>query len=93
MLKLKESVQTMERHFDYMTPVWFRRAHLYTGSLGALRYRFKMDEENASIAAAVYSGACYEAAQNVEEQTFSWDEDGTKDLRDWLEAAYEKFSA
>lgn len=82
----------MERHFDYMTPTWFKRAHLYTGSLGALRYRFEMDEKNGSIAAAVYSGACYEAAQDVVERAFSWDEDGTKDLRDWLEAAYERIA-
>ena len=82
----------MERHFDYMTPVWFRRAHLYTGSLGALRYRFKADEEGAVIHAAVYSGACYEEARDIEERTFSWDEDGTEELRTWLETAYEGFA-
>ena len=83
----------MERHFDYMTPTWFKRAHLYTGSLDALRYRFRMDEEKAVIEAAVYAEACYEEARDVEERTFSWDEDGTRDLRAWLEEAYVKHKA
>lgn len=87
----------MQEQFAVMDVNWFRRAHLYTGSIGSFgrdfRYRFRPDEAAKLIRAETYSNVCYELAKDVEERDFPWDEDGVAELKNWLEAQYEKFSA
>ena len=66
----------MHPYFEILTPRWFKRAFVYTGSIGEFRYRFANDRENSLIHAAVYTHFCYECAKDVQERDFSWDETG-----------------
>ena len=66
---------------------------VYTGSIGEFRYRFKTDKDAGLLHAAVYSQLCYELARDVEEQDFPWDEDGVRQLQDWLQRRYEAYCA
>ena len=63
----------MHPQFAQLTVTWFRRAFVYTGSIGEFRYRFACDEKEKLIHAAVYSDVCYELALDKVEQDFSWD--------------------
>ena len=36
----------MHPDFAVLTPRWFKRAFVYTGSIGEFRYRFANDSEN-----------------------------------------------
>lgn len=81
----------MHPQFEEMNPKWFNRATVYTGSIGDFRYRFAMDRKEKHICASVYTVYCYEAARDVQEQDFSWDEDGVAALKVWLQTKYEAF--
>ena len=70
----------MHPNFEVLTPRWFKRAFVYTGSIGEFRYRFANDKENNLIHAAVYTHFCYEMAKDVQEQDFPWDEEGVEQL-------------
>lgn len=83
----------MHPYFQELTPRWFKRAFVYTGSIGDFRYRFANDFSEKVIHAAVYSRYCYEVATDVTEQDFSWDEDGVHTLQLWLQAALERFQS
>ena len=83
----------MERKFDYLTPRWLGRAHIYHGELDAMRYRFAMDGKEKVIHAARYSKLCFELANDVEQQDFPWDEAGAAALGQWLQEGYEAFLA
>ena len=39
----------------------------------------------------MYTVYCYEAARDVQEQDFPWDEDGVSALKAWLQEKYEAF--
>ena len=82
----------MHPQFQPLTPQWFYRAHVYTGSIGDFRYRFAQEGDTA-LKASVYSKICYELADDVEEQTFPWTEEGVRDLQQWVQGKYEAFSA
>ena len=56
----------MHPYFEILTPRWFKRAFVYTGSIGEFRYRFANDRENSLIHAAVYTHFCYERAKDVQ---------------------------
>ena len=56
----------MHPYFEILTPRWFKRAFVYTGSIGEFRYRFVNDRENSLIHAAVYTHFCYERAKDVQ---------------------------
>ena len=82
----------MHPQFSQLTPQWFKRAFVYTGSIGDFRYRFAHDKkDNTTLHAAVYTVWCYEAATDVAERDFPWDEDGVKALQQWLQESYEAF--
>ena len=81
----------MHPDFAQLTPQWFRRAFVYTGSIGEFRYRFKTDGEAGLLHAAVYSHYCYEVASDVTEQDFTWDEDGVQALQQWLQQRLDAF--
>ena len=83
----------MHPQFEGLTPQWFKRANVYTGSIGDFRYRFACDKKENTIRAAVYTVYCYEAATDVVEETFPWDDDGVTRLQAWLQHAYETFTA
>ena len=83
----------MHPQFEVLTPQWFKRAFVYTGSIGDFRYRFATDNDNKQLHAAVYSVYCYEVATDVKEQDFSWDEDGVAQLKNWLQSEYDAFGA
>lgn len=83
----------MHPQFAEMTPTWFQRAFVYTGSIGEFRYRFAGDREGGVLHTAVYSNACYELAQDREEQDFPWNEDGVEALKSWLQEKYEAYCA
>ena len=71
----------MHPQFTELTPRWFKRAFIYTGSIGEFRYRFNNDAKENVIHAAVYSQLCYELAADVAEQDFPWDDDGVEALK------------
>jgi hypothetical protein len=83
--------------FSVMTPSWFNRAYVYTGSVGPFdrdfRYRCEQDEANRLLHAATYSRVCYELAEDAEKRDFTWDEPGVDALRQWLQSQYEAFAA
>lgn len=57
-------------------PRWFKRAFVYTGSIGDFRYRFAMDKDAGVLHTAVYTVYCFEAANDVQQQDFPWDDQG-----------------
>lgn len=83
----------MHPQFETLTPRWFKRANIYTGSIGDFRYRFATDKKENVLHAAVYTVYCYEAATDVEEDAFPWDENGVAALKTWLQAKYEAFQS
>lgn len=92
----------MLKCFEVMNERWFHRAFVYTGSVTErekdldFRYRCeqtKGEDDAPMIKASTYSMLCYEKAQDVEEQTFPWTEEGTAALREWFQAQYERYAA
>ena len=83
----------MHPDFAQLTPHWFKRAFVYTGSLGDFRYRYANDRDAGVIHAAVYSVFCYEVAADKLERDFPWDDDGIAQLRSWMQEKYEAFCA
>jgi len=83
--------------FSQMTVGWFNRAYVYTGSVGpSFRFRYEQaqtEDGQHILRGAVYSGICYELAQDVRRQDFPWDEAGGEALKQWYQAQYEAFSA
>ena len=55
----------MHPQFACLTPHWFYRAYIYTGSIGDFRYRFDRDADANMLHTAVYSRLCYEVADDV----------------------------
>lgn len=45
----------MHPQFACLTPHWFYRAYVYTGSIGDFRYRFDRDADANMLHTAVYS--------------------------------------
>ena len=82
----------MHPQFEELTPHWFKRANVYTGSIGDFRYRFACDKKENVLHAAVYTVYCYEVATGVAEESFPWNEDGVSALKAWLQVKYEAFS-
>ena len=87
----------MEEIFASMTPGWFNRAYVYTGSVGqTFRFRCqqtKTETGDPAIKASAYTKLCYELAQDVTERTFPWDEAGVEALKAWFQDRYEAFRA
>ena len=80
---------TIHEQFQPLTVQWFKRAFVYTGSIGDFRYRYATDK--TVIHAATYSVYCYEAAQDKTEKDFPWTEDGVEELKTWMQSQYEAF--
>jgi hypothetical protein len=93
LIKNKRGGDRMHPQFAELTPRWFKRAFVYTGSIGDFRYRFDMGKEKGILHTAVYSVYCYEVAQDRQERDFPWDEAGVEELKQWLQAKYDQFSA
>lgn len=81
----------MHEQFASLTVQWFKRAFVYTGSIGDFRYRYATDKD--LIHAATYSTYCYEVAQDKTEMDFPWTEDGVTALKTWIQSQYEAFIA
>ena len=87
--------------FETMNAHWFHRAFVYTGSVtdraSGLDFRYRCeqvkDDNGDALRASTYSGLCYELAQDVEEATFAWTDEGIASLREWYQSQYEKFLA
>ena len=87
--------------FESMDARWFHRAFVYTGSVTdrekALDFRYRCEQvkgdDGGALKASTYSGLCYELAQDIEEQTFPWTDEGVAALREWYQSQYEKFLA
>ena len=82
----------MYPQFQDLTPQWFKRAYVYTGSIGDFRYRFAHSDEE-TLHAAVYSRLCFELADDVVERDFPWTDEGVAALQQWLQERYEAFQA
>ncbi len=82
----------MHPQFQDFTPQWFKRAYVYTGSIGDFRYRFFHNTDDV-IHAAVYSRVCFELADDVTERDFPWTEEGVRALQQWVQERYEAFAA
>lgn len=78
--------------FDFLTPHWLGRAHTYHGEMGPMRYRFRMDAKEKTVEASVYTKLCFEAAADVVTETFAWDEEGVRALRDWMQGHYDRIT-
>ncbi|MBU5625655.1 hypothetical protein KQI82_01735 [Oscillibacter sp. MSJ-2] len=79
----------IEEVLTALTPKWFDRASVYTGSEGEFRYRFRREKE--AVSAAVYTHLCYEKAGDVEEREFPRDEQGVELLRRWVAERYQLY--
>ena len=89
----------MHERFESMTTKWFECAYKqYTGSIEDrdtgfnFRYRFEHAADNM-LKAATYSKLCYECADDVEEQSFPWTDEGVEALKTWYQSQYEKYLA
>ena len=82
--------------FARLTPAWLKRATVYTGSVGPFqqdfRFRLQQDKGEGLIHAAVYTKVCYELAEDKEEKSFPWNEEGIAELRQWLQERYDAFA-
>jgi len=85
----------MEKCFEVMTTNWLNRAHMYNGSIGpalnSFNYRMEMDEKERVIRAATYTKLCYEKADDVVSKSFTWDDQGVEEMKEWLQSRYEAF--
>ena len=81
----------MFEFIDQLTPNWFNRAYVYTGSFGEFRFRFAVDKSTNTITASTYTHYCFEKAKDVEKQVITWDEEGVEELKIWLRNQYEVF--
>ncbi len=79
----------MHPDFAQLTVQWFKRAYVYTGSIGEFRYRFKRDGETLSV--ATYTHLCYEVATDVAEQEFPWTEEGVEAIKAHLQAKFNEY--
>ena len=82
----------MEGKFDFLTPRWLGRAHVYHGQQDAMRYRFAMDGKEKKVEVSVYTELCFEQAKDVVSESFSWDEEGVTALKDWMQGQYERIT-
>jgi hypothetical protein len=87
----KTGENIMDR-FAELTPVFFKKAVVFPGSLGKFRYRFQHNGKmnDGTIKMWVYEDICFEKAQNVEQAEFPWTEEGAAELRAWLNQKYEE---
>lgn len=81
----------MHPQFEVLTPRWFKRAYVYTGSIGEFRYRFKRGKSDEPLQVAVYTNLCYEAAVDVEEREFPLTDEGVVEVKAWLQEKYEAY--
>ena len=81
----------MHPQFSELTPRWFKRAFVYTGSIGDFRYRFAMDKDAGVLHTAVYTVYCFAAANDVQQQDFPWDDQGVEQLKAWLQERYDHY--
>ena len=81
----------MHPQFAVLTPHWFKRAYVYTGSIGEFRYRFKRGKGDDPLQVAVYTSLCYEAAVDVEEREFPLTDEGVEEVKAWLQEKYEAY--
>jgi hypothetical protein len=81
----------MHPQFSQLTNQWFMRAFNYTGSIGNFRYRYLMEKDHSVIHTAVYTRLCYEAATDVVERDFPWDDEGVEQLKAWMQLALETY--
>ena len=81
----------MHPQFAQLTPNWFYRAFIYTGSIGEFRYRFQHEQGGDTIHASVYSRICYELASDAVNRDFAWNEEGVAQLQQWLQHAWETY--
>ena len=85
----------MHPQFENLTPQWFKRAFVYTGSIGDFRYRFATETNDSGerlIHASVYTMLCFEKARDVRTETFPWDEAGVTALKAWVDGKYREFA-
>ena len=74
-------------HFSFLTLNFLQKATMFPGSLGTFRYRLQRSGKanDGTIQAWVYENICFEKAQDIETETFVWNEEGMAALRTWLE--------
>ena len=87
----------MHERFESMTTKWFECVYKqYTGSIEDrehgidFRYRFEHADGNM-LKAATYSKSSYEYADDVEEMSFPWTDEGVADLKNWYQQQYDKY--
>jgi len=86
-----KQVNDMHPQFSDLTPRWFKRAFVYTGSIGDFRYRYATDKDKNEISVSVYTVYCFEVAQDVKTEVFSWDDTGVEALKQWVDQEYQLF--
>ena len=81
----------MHPQFSELTPAGSMGLCGCTGSIGDFRYRFCHGQRRWSAATAVYTVYCFEAANDVQQQDFPWDDQGVEQLKAWLQERYDHY--
>lgn len=75
--------------FDLRNLYYYQCQNTFTGSLNGFNYKIIPDKEE--IKALIWHGnVCSELAEIENEKIFKLDEEGFKELIEWLESEYEK---
>ncbi|MBQ3566321.1 MAG: hypothetical protein IJA12_04000 [Oscillospiraceae bacterium] len=75
--------------FDLRNLYYYQSGNIFTGSLNGFNYKIIPDKEN--ITALIWHGnLCSELAEIEQQKEFVLDENGFKEMINWLEDEYKK---
>ncbi len=75
--------------FDLRNLYYYQSGNIFTGSLNGFNYKLIPDKEN--ITALIWHGnLCSELAEIEQQKEFKLDENGFKEMINWLEDEYKK---
>ncbi len=75
--------------FDMRNLYYYQCGNIFTGSLNGFNYKIIPDKEEATV--QIWHGnLCSELAEIEQEKTFKLDDEGFKELVNWLEDEYKK---
>lgn len=75
--------------FDLRNLYYYQSGNIFTGSLNGFNYKIIPDKEN--ITALIWHGnLCSELAEIEQQKEFRLDENGFKDMINWLEEEYKE---
>lgn len=81
----------MHPQFSELTPRWFKRALCVHRQHRRLSLSLRHGQGRRSAHTAVYTVYCFEAANDVQQQDFPWDDQGVEQLKAWLQERYDHY--